>query len=91
MHHQTIVANQSLLSMLHELDASLRNRLEKEQATVGYNLAALRFVKSTAEANGDSAAFFEEAMAARSAQPTASVAELRRKTAARTTTARKKR
>jgi len=82
VHHKTIVSNRSLLQLLHKLDRALRGRLEREQATLGYNLAAMRFVRSSVE-QASATAFFDDALAVKHAAPEASTAELRRRTAAR--------
>ena len=49
VHHKTIVANRSMLLLLQRLDSAVRTRIESEQATIGYNLAAMRFVKGAVE------------------------------------------
>eukprot|EP00962_Isochrysis_galbana_P010556 scaffold2921_cov124-Isochrysis_galbana.AAC.4 len=77
VHHKAIVANRSLLEVLQPLAAALHGRVARERATLGYNLAALGFVKRAVERAG-SGSFFD-----RAAAPTPSVAELRRRTAAR--------
>ena len=87
VHHKQIVANHSMRTLLHELDSALRTRLTAEQSVLGYNLAAMRFVKNSMEAS-DSGKFFEAALEERAKERTSAVAagavgELRRKTAAR--------
>jgi len=82
VHHKAIVANRPMLQLLHDLDASLRARLEREQATIGYNLSGLRFLRSELERH-TSTSLFEDSLNARRAQPAATTAELRRRTAAR--------
>jgi U3 small nucleolar RNA-associated protein 12 len=78
VHHKAIVANRSLLETLQPLATALHARVARERATLGYNLAALGFVKRAVERAGGGG-FFERGREA----PAASVAELRRRTAAR--------
>jgi len=80
VHHKQIIGSRQLLTLLHELDNALRSRLAAEQATVGYNLAAMRFMRQSLESKAE-ARFFQAALEGR--QSGESLGELRRKTAAR--------
>ena len=80
VHHKQIVASRALLPLVHELDATLKARLAKEQHVVGYNLAAMRFMRHNLEQSADTKFF---ARALEQGTKGESVAELRRKTAAR--------
>ena len=82
VHHKTIVANRSMVGLLQKLDVAVRGRVEKEQATIGYNLAAMRFVKSSVEAE-TSSSFFEDSLAAKQVAGSTSTTELRRQTNSR--------
>jgi len=81
VHHKPLVSNRSLIDLLHPIAAALQSRVARERAMLGYNVAALGFLKQAMERTGGGA-FFEEALSS-AAAPRASVAELRRKTAAR--------
>ena len=81
VHQKQIVASASLLQLLHKLDAALRARLAAEQSVVGYNLAAMRFMRHQLEQK-DETRFFATALEQSQASGD-SIAELRRKTAAR--------
>ena len=83
MHHAAVTADRGLLPLLHELEGALRGRLGAEHGVVGYNLAAMRFVRSTVELNSAAGAFFEDALAAKDGEKQATTAELRRRTVAR--------
>jgi len=83
VHHKQLVANGSLVALLHRLDAALGGRLRREQALIGYNLAALGLLRQAVEEHSEKGALFEEALAGRAAEKRASAAELRRKTVAR--------
>ena len=86
VHHKQITATHSMRPLLHELDAALRARLSAEQGVLGYNLAAMRFVKNAME-QSDAGRFFEAALdekvKAKAADAVGGISELRRKTAAR--------
>lgn len=79
--HKQVVANQSMLALLHQVDEALRTRLLGEQSVLGYNLAAMRFAQQTIELES-SAAFFEGAVNARALRNKATTSELRRETIA---------
>lgn len=82
VHHKQIVANQSLLELLRPLEQLLRSRLSRERSILGYNIAALGFVKRIVE--DESNKFFVDAVAEMEERArSSSTAELRRKTAAR--------
>lgn len=82
VHHKSIVSNHSMVSLLQQLDRAVRGRIERERSTVGYNLAALRFIQRSLEQT-TSSSFFENALSTKQATAAASTAELRRQTIAR--------
>lgn len=81
VHHKPLVASRALVELLQPIAAALHERVGRERATLGFNVAALGFLQQAIERSGE-ANFFGDALEGRSAAP-ASVAELRRKTAAR--------
>ena len=81
MHHKQIVASRGLQELLQALEAALHQRLAAEQAVVGYNLAAMRFMRRTLESTAETK-FFGEALEEHGKEGT-TITELRRKTAAR--------
>ena len=85
VHHRAVVANRSMVGLLHEIKGALTARLAHEHAVVGYNVAALGFVGRELEEQTQ-ARLFEEAIGARAdagAAKAGATAELRRKTVAR--------
>ena len=81
VHHKQIVASRGLQELLQALEAALHQRLAAEQAVVGYNLAAMRFMRRTLESTAETK-FFGEALEEHGKEGT-TITELRRKTAAR--------
>ena len=82
VHHKQIVGSAGLLTMLHALDTSLRSRLAQEHGIIGYNLAAMRYMRQQLE-QADDTRFFAGALEQSTAAGRDSIGELRRKTAAR--------
>ena len=86
VHHKQIVATRNMRPLLHKFDDALRTRLTVEQGALGYNLAAMRFVKNAIE-QSDAGRFFESALdekiKEKAANAVGGLSELRRKTAAR--------
>ena len=68
VHHKQIIGSRQLLTLLHQLDDALRSRLAAEQATVGYNLAAMRFMRQNLETKAE-ARFFQAALVRRGLGP----------------------
>jgi hypothetical protein len=68
--------------MLNALDTSLRSRLAQEHGVIGYNLAAMRYMRQQLE-QVDDTRFFAGALEQSTATGRDSIGELRRKTAAR--------
>jgi U3 small nucleolar RNA-associated protein 12 len=82
VHHKQIVGSAGLLTMLNALDTSLRSRLAQEHGVIGYNLAAMRYMRQQLE-QVDDTRFFAGALEQSTATGRDSIGELRRKTAAR--------
>ena len=77
-----VVASRALLTLLHDLNAALGTRLSAEHAVLGYNLAAMNFMKQSIEQSSEGK-FFAEALQEHSAAAGDTIGELRRKTAAK--------
>jgi U3 small nucleolar RNA-associated protein 12 len=58
-HHHQIVANRIMRTALIPLRKHLRDALRKQKETIGYNLAALQYIRRRHEAD-KTAQFFEE-------------------------------
>lgn len=58
-HHSQIVATRGLRMIMLSLRSHLREALRRQKDTIGYNLAALRFISRAHEAN-KTADFYEQ-------------------------------
>lgn len=58
-HHHQIVANRIMRTALIPLRKHLRSALQRQCATIGYNLAALQYIQRRNEANR-TARFYDE-------------------------------
>mmetsp|Transcript_25271 Transcript_25271/g.84115 ORF Transcript_25271/g.84115 Transcript_25271/m.84115 type:complete len:112 (+) Transcript_25271:3275-3610(+) len=83
VHHKPLVASRALLDLLGPIHAALSARVSAERARLGYNVAALGFLRSAIERGSEGGGLFGEALSARAAAAPPTVSELRRKTAAR--------
>ena len=75
--------SRALLDLLGPIHAALSARVSAERARLGYNVAALGFLRSAIERGSEGGGLFGEALSARAAAAPPTVSELRRKTAAR--------
>ncbi|KAJ9117587.1 hypothetical protein QFC22_004437 [Naganishia vaughanmartiniae] len=59
-HHHQIVSNRIMRKTLQEVRLHLRNALTKQKETLGYNMAALKYIKRLHDANKTATMFEEE-------------------------------
>ncbi|KAJ9098270.1 hypothetical protein QFC21_004599 [Naganishia friedmannii] len=59
-HHHQIVSNRIMRKTLQEVRLHLRNALTKQKETLGYNMAALKYIKRLHDANKTASLFEEE-------------------------------
>uniref|UniRef100_A0A7S0P2Q4 Small-subunit processome Utp12 domain-containing protein n=1 Tax=Calcidiscus leptoporus TaxID=127549 RepID=A0A7S0P2Q4_9EUKA len=90
VHYKQVLANHSLLQLLHPLESKLRTRVTRERDMLGFNMAALGFLKQSIETSGSGRAFFDEQLRERASRQASSTAELRRQTASRQRGSRKR-
>ncbi|KAM0790814.1 hypothetical protein ACM66B_004659 [Microbotryomycetes sp. NB124-2] len=77
-HHSQIVATRSLRRTMISLRSHLRDALQRQKDTLGYNLAALRYVQRQHEA-ATTAEFYEKDMMADESQVKAKIDQLAKK------------
>ncbi|GHJ85005.1 hypothetical protein NliqN6_1407 [Naganishia liquefaciens] len=61
-HHHQIVSNRIMRKTLQEIRLHLRTALTKQKETMGYNMAALKFIKRLHDANKTASMLEEEAL-----------------------------
>ena len=67
VHHKPLVASRALLDLLGPIHAALSARVSAERARLGYNVAALGFLRSAIERGSEGGGLFGEALSARAA------------------------